>query len=327
MFRAGVDNRPGMASLSLVLALFCVVPQDVGVDWRKDYETARAEAREQKRLLLLHFYLPGRPLCKTMDEETFAHPDVARVARETFVAVRVDIDARPELFEATIGGRGGLATCVLDLDGDVVSALHGFAAPPAFLAFLERAEKGCATLRTARAEAEGKSPVKLHALAEVYRKLESLRRAEACYRSVIDLAAGPVEVVASCHERMARLRVLRGRNLEARKHLEEHRQLDPGAKFPWADRILLTEALALAIERKHADAARVLQESLAKHPDSEEADHRLYALGFVLHQDGKDKPAMEAFDRALREHPKSSWIPAILEQMEHIRNPQPDHQH
>lgn len=319
-----------MPAVFVVLALLPVVSPDVGVDWRKDYETARAEAREKSRLVLLHFYLPGRPLCKTMDEETFAHAEVARVARDRFVSVRVDIDARPELFESTIGGRGGLATCVVDADGDVVSALHGFAAPPAFRAFLERAEQGYGTLRAARAEAEGKAPAKVHALGEAYRRLDSLRRAEACYRSVLDLASGKgdlVEVVASSHERLARLRVLRGRNLEARKHLDEHRKLDPGSRFPWADRILLTEGLALAIERKHADAARVLQESLAKHPASEEADHRLYALGFVLHQDGKDKPAMEIFERALREHPKSSWIPAVREQIEHIKNPQPDHQH
>src|SRR5690242_9877397 len=127
-----------MSPVSFILALVFVVPQDRGMDWRKDYESARAEAREKGRLLLLHFYMPGRPVCKTMDDETFAQAEVARAARERFVSVRVDVDAAPQLFETTIGGRGGLATCVLDGEGDVLSALHGFAGPQPFLRFLQR---------------------------------------------------------------------------------------------------------------------------------------------------------------------------------------------
>jgi hypothetical protein len=130
----------------------------VDIDWRKDYESARAEAREKGRLILLHFYLEGRPVCKTMAEETFGHADVARAAREKFVSVRVDVDARPELFEATIGGRGGLATCVVDGEGDVVSALHGFAAPAAFLRFLERAETSSVAVKSAREAAAKARP-------------------------------------------------------------------------------------------------------------------------------------------------------------------------
>jgi hypothetical protein len=36
---------------------------------------------------------------------------------------------------------------------------------------------------------------------------------------------------------------------------------------------------------------------------------------------------MAVFERALREHPESTWIPAVREQIEHIKNPQPDHEH
>jgi len=113
-----------------------------GVDWRADYDAARAEAREKKRLVVLHFYMPGRPICRAMEEETFAHAEVARAIRERFVGVRLDVEAKPELFEAAIGSRGVLATCVMDSDGDVVSELRGYAGPQAFLKFLEKAESG-----------------------------------------------------------------------------------------------------------------------------------------------------------------------------------------
>ena len=303
---------------------------DVGIDWRKDYDLARTEAREKGRLVLLHFTLAGRPVCQTMDDETLAQADVARVARERFVCVRIDVDAKPELFEATIGGRGGLATCVVDADGDVVSALHGFAAAEPFRRFLETADQGYAALAAARRDAaQAPSDLsKLHALGEAYRKLDSLRRAEACYRKVLDAgAAEPRSILASCHERLARFRVMRGKNLEARKHLDAYRALDPQGALPWTDRILLTEGLTLAVERKHRDAARVLQEALRRFPSSDEADHLTFALGFVLHQDGQDKPAMEAFESALKKFPASPWIGPIREQIEHIRNPQPDHTH
>lgn len=303
---------------------------DVGIDWRTDYDAARTEAREKGRLVLLHFTLAGRPVCKTMEDETLGHADVARVARDRFVCVRIDIDAKPELFDATIGGRGGLATCVVDADGDVVSALHGFAAAEPFRRFLEAADRGYAALAAAR-RASDQAPAdlaRLHALGEAYRKLDSLRRSEACYRKVLDAgAAGPPPIVASCHERLARFRVMRGKNLDARKHLDAYRALDPKGELPWTDRILLTEGLTLAVERKHREAARVLQEALRRFPSSEEADHLMFALGFVLHQDGQDKPAMEIFESALKKFPASSWIGPIREQIEHIRNPQPDHIH
>jgi tetratricopeptide (TPR) repeat protein len=299
----------------------------VEIDWRKDYEGALVEAREKGRLILLHFVLEGRPVCKAMAEETFSQAEVARAAGERFVCVRVDVDARPELFEATIGGRGGLATCVLDGEGDVVSALHGYAAPAAFLRFLDRAAASAGTVKAAR-DAARKAPgdaAKLRELAEAYRAGDSLRRAEDCYRKVVEMGPGPD--AAASHERLARLRVMRGKNLEARRHLDEARRLDPEGKATAVDRMLLTEGLALAIERKHQDAARVLREALRRFPSSEETDHLLYALGFVLHQDAQDKAALEVLEGALRRFPESTWGAALREQIEHIRNPQPDHTH
>jgi tetratricopeptide (TPR) repeat protein len=316
--------------VSIVLAVLPVVSADVGIDWRKDYDLARAEAREKGRLVLLHFTLAGRPLCKTMEDETLSHPDVARVASERFVSVRIDGESRADLFDATIGGRGGLATCVVDADGDVVSALHGFAGPEPFRRFLETADRGYAELAAARQES-GRAPAdpaKLYALGEAYRKLDSLRRAEACYRKVIEAGATePIRIIASCHERLARFRVMRGKNLDARTHLEAYRALDPEGSLPWTDRVLLTEGLTLAVERKHKEAARVLQEALRRFPSSDEAGHLMFALGFVLHQDGQDKPALETLEAGVKRFPESFWAAAMKEQIEHIRNPQPDHTH
>lgn len=310
-----------------MIALLAFLAQS-GIDWRSDYDAARNEAREKGRRIVLHFYMTGRPICRTMDEETFGQAEVARVVRDQFIGVRLDVEARPELFEAAIGSRGVLATCVMDGDGDVLSELRGFAGPQAFLRFLAKAESGYAAVKAAR-EALASAPgdaVRNYALAEAYREADSPRRAEECYRKVLAGAAVSPAVAAS-HERLARLNVMRGRNLDARTHLEAARKLDPEGKATAADRLLLTEGLILAVERKHGEAAVVLRDALKRFPSSAETDHLLYTLGFVLHQSNQDKPALETLEDAARRFPQSSWLPAVKEQIEHIKNPQPDHTH
>ena len=310
------------------MAVLLALLAQSGVDWRTDYTAAVAEAREKGRRLLVHFMMPGRPICRAMDEDTFARPEVVQGVRSKFVAVRLDVEARPDLFEAAIGSRGVLATCVMDPDGDVISELRGYAGPQAFLEFLDKAERGYAAIHAGREAlaADPGDPARAFALGEAYRACGSPRRADECYRSAIARgASGPA--VAASHERLARLQVIRGRNLEARTHLEAARKLDPEGKSAPADRLLLTEGLILAVERKHTEAAAVLREMLKRFPSSEEADHALFSLGFVLHQANQDKAALEALEEASRRFPASPWLAAVKEQIDHIKNPQPDHTH
>lgn len=296
--------------------------------WVADLDAARAQAREKDRRVVLHFFMPGRPICKSMADDTLADAGVARVVRDRFVAVRVDVEADPDLFESVIGSRGVLATCVLDADGDVLSELRGYAGPEAFLRFLEKAEAGYVAVKAARAalSASPDDAALNVALGEAYRAADSPRRAAEYYRRA--LAGGSTSAAAAlAHERLARLRVMRGANLDARRHLESARRMDPEGKATAQDRLLLTEGLILAVERKHLEAAAVLREALKRHPASAETDHLLFALGFSLHQGGQDKPALEALEEALRRFPGSAWAGPVKEQIEHLKNPQPDHTH
>lgn len=294
------------------------------IAWRADYEAALRESKETGKLVVLHFQLADRPLTREMEERTFADAGV-RARSAGFVNVKIDLAARPELYEQTLGGRGGLSTCVVDGTADVVSALPGFAEAAAYVRFLERAERGYPALQAAR-EAAGGDPGALLRVGEIYFRLESPRRAEEVFRGV--LAAAPEgPVAAAAHERLARLRALRGKNLDAREHLDAFRRLDPDNRSGRRDRALLTEALVLGQELRLDVAARTVEGALATFPSSPERDQMLLALGALQHDMRQSARAIEALERLVREHPGSPWVEAARERIGHIKNPPPGHDH
>ena len=308
----------------------------MGILWKIDYEEALAQAGKQQKLLVVHFWLEGRPLVKSMNDETFAHPDVTRLSNAGFVNVKVDIASRPDLFERTVEGRGGLATCVLDASADVISVLPGYADPQAYLRFLKKAESGYPKLKAAREAASRRlgDLAAVQLLAETYLELGSPRRAEECLQKLVRQALkgkqpgeAQKNVAAYGHERMARLRALKGKNREAAVHVLEYRKLDPGNRIGRLDRIVLTEALIAWIERRLRDAIVKLEEGLEKFPVSRERDQMLLAMGVVLHESGSDATALQVLERLLREHPSSPSIEQAREQVSHIKNPPADHTH
>lgn len=281
------------------------------VAWARDVDAALAEAKRADRLVVLHFQLAGRPLCAQMNEETFKAPEVAR-RLTSFVAVFVDLAERAELFDRTVGGKGALGTAVVDVDLDPVSVLPGYAGAADFLRFLDRAERGYPGLKAARGRAGPRE------LGDLYRGLQSPRRAEACWRE------GAAQGDAACHGRLARALVLRGRNLEAREQLAAFRGARTESE---ADVAALTEGLILTLERRHAEAARVLEAAVRAHASSAEADQMLLSLGFVRHQLGENARAIETLEGMLKSFPESAWTAEARLRIEHIRNPPPEHQH
>jgi len=304
----------------------------MSVDWKLDYTAALAAARRSRKLLVVHFWLAGRPLYREMENATFAHAEVARLANARFVNVKVDAGARPDLFERFVGGRGGLGTAVVDGSEDVVSVQPGYAGPEQYLRFLRRADQGYPRLRAARAAAARApgDPAAAGARGEAYEALGSPRRAEAQFEKLAQLA--PVSLRARSyaalgHERLARYRALRGRNREAAPHLAEYRRLDPGNRLGRLDRAQVTEALVAWIERRFDAALRILDDALRRFPASPEHGEMLLALGTVRHEAGDDPGALRVLEQLLKEHPESDAAARAREQIAHIKNPPPDHQH
>lgn len=309
--------------------LFALGAGPQAVPWAESYEAALERGRAEDRLILVHFWLDGRPLSREMLEKTFADPGVVRLARERFVGVRLESRKVPDLFRRLSGSRGGMATCIVDYTEDVISALPGYADADALVRFLTRAGRGYGALRAIR-EAADRRPDRaavLFALGEEYVRLDSRRRAETCFRRVVERAGrSDVEhrVAAFSHERLARMSAMRGRNLEAREALEAYRRSGSAGR---EDRAMVTEALAFSLERKPREALRVLGEARRRFPASVERDQMLLLTGICRHDAGDTKQALATLEGMVREFPGSSWVADAKTRIEHIKNPPPGHGH
>ncbi len=313
----------------------------MSVAWLVDLEAALARARGTKKLVLVHFTQAGRPLCEAMAKETLAAPPVIVRLGARFIAVKVDAAARPDVFASLVGGRGALATAVVDDGRDVVSVLPGFAPVDVFTRFLDDALAGYPRLLAARKVA-ARRPTDVTAqveLGDAYDTLGSDKRAQETFATVVtvfvatppSVSPGPpsatARAVASAHERLARLLITRGRNLEARPHLDAYHALDPANHCGRLDRALVTEGLVLAVERSLRDARRILEDVRRRFPACRDGDRLLLALGLVHHELKDDAQALATLDELTRRYPRSRFVTAATDQIGHIRNPQADHQH
>lgn len=304
--------------------------------WTADHAEAVARARRLRRLLVIQFVAAGRPLCQEMEAQTLNAPEVLRLLLAGYVAVKLDAEARGDLFADLVGGRGALATVVVDGTGDAVAARVGFLAADEYVRFLSGAAEHHGALSAVRRAAERapRDPARLLALAETYDRGGSQLRAEQTRRKVLALAPASAPAakalatsMAAAHERLARLEVVRGRNREARAHLEAYRGLQQALGSGSSAPALLTEGLVLMVERRVREGREVLEELLRRHPATPEMDHVLFALGMARHELKDDAAALAALEQVQRQHPGSRFAAAARQQIEHIRNPVNDHVH
>jgi YHS domain-containing protein/thiol-disulfide isomerase/thioredoxin len=74
----------------------CVAADDV---WRKDFDTALAEARRLNRPLLVHFYADWCGPCRQMEQNVLHREQVQRELRRLVVPVKVNADRSPAVAE------------------------------------------------------------------------------------------------------------------------------------------------------------------------------------------------------------------------------------
>jgi uncharacterized protein YyaL (SSP411 family) len=107
--------------------------------WEEWGPEAFSRAKREGRYLLIDGAAEWCHWCHVMDETTYRDPEVGRILRERFVAIRVDVDARPDLFERW-SEYGWPATILLNPDAEEVGKYRGYMPPDRFLELLRRVE-------------------------------------------------------------------------------------------------------------------------------------------------------------------------------------------
>lgn len=121
------DASPG-TSAAEDIALARAQNRRPGFTWQEFSPAALAEARRAGKYVLLDCVATWCHWCHVMDETTYTDPALGQLLRERFVALRVDVDARPDIasrYEAW----GWPATVLFSPAGEQLGAYRGYLSP------------------------------------------------------------------------------------------------------------------------------------------------------------------------------------------------------
>jgi uncharacterized protein YyaL (SSP411 family) len=134
------DMKVNRNRIEAIRELFARQPQDATsastIKWEDWSDAAFARAKKQKRLMLLDLEAVWCHWCHVMDEKTYGDPAVIALLNASFVTVRVDQDARPDL-AARYQDYGWPATILFDENGRELAKRRGFIAPEAMASMLK----------------------------------------------------------------------------------------------------------------------------------------------------------------------------------------------
>lgn len=107
------------------------------VEWNAE---AFAQARREKKVVLVDCAAEWCHWCHVMDETTYADADVGAWLRQNAITVRVDVDARPDLADRYLEW-GWPATVLLTGEGEELGKFRGYLPPERLLAMLKSLDR------------------------------------------------------------------------------------------------------------------------------------------------------------------------------------------
>ena len=157
-----------------------------GVAWSDWTPATFARAKSEGRVILVEVSAAWCHWCHVMERETYADPRVRSAIEASFLPVKVDADARPDLAERYAEYHWP-ATVFLTPDAGQVAALRGYRAPEEFLAILERVRLA---VREGRTLPDLEPPAPAEAAAAPGLNLKALA---ARLRSIVDATWDPAQ--------------------------------------------------------------------------------------------------------------------------------------
>ena len=84
----------------LVVAAVCIsLPRlalgQGGITWGSDLRQAQQQAKDERKLILIHFYNDGCPPCERLEQNVFSQGDVAAAVGRNFVPVKIHAGNSP----------------------------------------------------------------------------------------------------------------------------------------------------------------------------------------------------------------------------------------
>ena len=127
----------------MVLALLVSSAWAKDIEWLKSYDTALAQAKKDKKIVLVDIYTDWCGWCKKLDRDTYSDKDVqARVAKD-FIAVKINPEKSADgaKLAQQFGVRGFPFIAFVGADGKPMSQISGYVNAVTFLAQLEKVAK------------------------------------------------------------------------------------------------------------------------------------------------------------------------------------------
>ena len=143
------------------------------IPWLRSDTEAFAQARAQRRFVILYLEAVWCHWCHVMDEETYGNAAVAAEIAEHYVPLRIDQDLRPDLSNR-YKDYGWPATIVFAPDGSEIVKRQGFVEPARFLKLLRAIETDPSPENAASIEAT--APAQISAALTAATRAELLKR-------------------------------------------------------------------------------------------------------------------------------------------------------
>ena len=137
--------------------------------WAEFSPQTFARAKAERKFIIMDGSAEWCHWCHVMEATTYHDPAVREILDRSFIAVKVDVDSRPDL-EERYGAWGWPATVVFSPDAEELGKYRGYIAPEDFAGLLKDVvENGAKVAEEARAKAarpNATGPIPAHAMSE-----------------------------------------------------------------------------------------------------------------------------------------------------------------